>query len=251
MLIVLYHIPERVCDIIACVSGIIVVIPAFEPDSRLPQLIGRLKTDFRDFIVVDDGSHAATAIFDCLRGVGGVTLLVHDRNRGKGAALKTAFAEVLRSFPDATGVVTVDADGQHLPEDVIRIAESLSVNPDRLTLGVRTFGPGIPFRSKLGNLWTLGEFHLLTGHSVRDTQSGLRGIPRKLLPTLLEIPGDRYDYEIRMLVRAVRQLDGIVQVPITTVYERGNATSHFRPLADTLSTQRALIAEALTARCGS
>lgn len=248
---VLYHIPEWDCGIIPCVPEIIAVIPAFEPDSRLPQLISRLKTDFRDFIVVDDGSRSATAVFNRLRGIDGVTVLVHDRNRGKGAALKTAFAEVLRRFPDATGVITVDADGQHLPGDVIRIAESLSINPDRLTLGVRTFGPGIPFRSKLGNLWTLGEFRLLTGHSVRDTQSGLRGIPRKLLPALLEIPGDRYDYEIRMLVRAVRQSDGIVQIPITTVYERGNVTSHFRPLADTLSTQRALIAEALTARYGS
>lgn len=251
MLSVLYHIPEGVCDIIAGVSGITVIIPAFEPDSRLPQLISRLKTAFRDFIVVDDGSRSATAVFNRLRGIDGVTVLVHDKNRGKGAALRTAFAEVLRRFPDATGVVTADADGQHLPEDVIQIAESLSINPDRLTLGVRTFGPGIPFRSKLGNLWTLGEFRLLTGHSVRDTQSGLRGIPRKLLPSLLEIPGDRYDYEIRMLVHAVRQSGGIAQVPITTVYERGNATSHFRPLADTLSTQRALIAEALTARCGS
>ena len=250
-MLVLYHIPEGVCGIIAGVSGIIIVIPAFEPDSRLPQLISQLKADFRDFIVVDDGSRAATAAFDCLRGIDGVTVLVHDRNRGKGAALKTAFAEVLRSFPDATGVVTVDADGQHLPKDILRVAQSLAENPDRMTLGVRTFGPGTPFRSKLGNLWTLGEFRLLTGHSVRDTQSGLRGIPRMPLSALLEIPGDRYDYEIRMLVRAIRQSGGIVQIPIITVYENGNATSHFRPLADTLSTQRALIAEALTARFGS
>ena len=113
------------------------------------------------------------------------------------------------------------------------------------------FVKGFVVRSKFGNLWTLGEFRLLTGHSVRDTQSGLRGIPRELLPALLEIPGDRYDYEIRMLVRAVRRSGGIVQIPIATVYEQNNATSHFRPLADTLSTQRALIAEALTARCGS
>ena len=229
----------------------IVVIPAFEPDSRLPQLVDRLKADFRDFIVVDDGSRTAAAVFDCLRGVGGVTVLVHDRNRGKGAALRTAFAEVLRRFPDTPGVVTADADGQHLPADVARIAQSLAESSDRMTLGVRTFGPGTPFRSKLGNLWTLGEFRLLTGHLVRDTQSGLRGIPRGLLSALLEIPGDRYDYEIRMLVRAVRQAGGIVQVPIATVYEHGNSTSHFRPLADTLSTQRALIAEALTARFGS
>ena len=251
MLVVLYHIPEGVCDIIAYVNEIIVVIPAFEPGRRLLQLVLQLKQTFHRLIVVDDGSRSASVTFADLRSIDGVTVLVHGENRGKGAALKTAFAEVLRNVPNATGVVTVDADGQHLPEDVFRVAKSLTCNPDRLTLGVRTFGPNTPFRSKFGNLWTLGEFRLLTGHSVRDTQSGLRGIPRKLLSALLEIPGDRYDYEIRMLVRAVRQAGGIVQIPITTVYEHGNSTSHFRPLADTLSTQRALITEALTARYGS
>ena len=232
-------------------SEIIAVIPAFEPDDHLPQLVHRLKSAFQRLVVIDDGSRSASDIFADLRSIDGVTVLVHGENRGKGAALKTAFAEVLRRSPDSTGVVTVDADGQHLPEDILRVARSLAESPDRMTLGVRTFGPGIPFRSKLGNLWTIGEFHLLTGRSIRDTQSGLRGIPRKFLPALLEIPGDRYDYEIRMLVRAVRQSGGIIQVPITTVYAHGNATSHFRPLADTLSTQRALLAEALTARCGS
>ena len=250
MLVVLYHIPEGVCDIIASVNGIIVVIPAFEPDGHLPQLVRRLKPAFHRFIVVDDGSCSASTTFAELRSIDGVTVLVHEANRGKGAALKTAFAEVRRRFPDATGVITVDADGQHLPEDIRHVAQSLAENPDRITLGVRTFGPDTPFRSKFGNLWTLGEFRLLTGHSLRDTQSGLRGIPGELLSALLEIPGDRYDYEIRMLVRAVRQTGGIVQIPITTVYENGNATSHFKPLADTLNTQRALISEALTAQSG-
>lgn len=251
MLFILYHIHEGVCDIIVSVNEIIVVIPAFEPDSHLPQLVRRLKPVFHRLIVVDDGSRSASTVFADLRSLDGVTVLVHGENRGKGAALKTAFAEVRRRFPDAPGVITVDADGQHLPEDILRVAQSLAENPDRITLGVRTFGRGIPFRSKFGNLWTLGEFRLLTGHSIRDTQSGLRGIPCKLLPQLLEIPGDRYDYEIRMLVRAVRQTGGIIQLPITTVYENNNATSHFKPLADTLNTQRALIAEAITARCGS
>ena len=222
----------------------IAIIPAYEPDERLPRLISRLQPDFGAFVVVNDGSRTTGRVFDALRDRNGVTVLDHDENRGKGAALKTAFAEVLRRFPGVPGVVTADADGQHLPEDIVRVARALAAEPGRLVLGVRKFGAGIPFRSRLGNLWTRGEFRLLTGHSVRDTQSGLRGIPRELLPALLEIPGDRYDYEIRMLVRAVRAPGGIVQLPISTVYERGNATSHFRPLADTFSTQRALFAEA-------
>ena len=231
-------------------DNVVIAIPAFEPDSRLPKLVRRLKADFRDIVVVDDGSRAAIAVFEDLRTIEGVIVLSHDTNRGKGAALKTAFAEILRRFPRAVGTITVDADGQHLSEDVVRIAESLTRHPDRLTLGVRTFGTDIPFRSRLGNLWTIAEFHLLTGRHVRDTQTGLRGIPLSFLPTLTSIPGDRYDYEIRMLANIALRSRGLIQIPIATVYETGNATSHFRPLADTLSTQRALFAEALTARFG-
>lgn len=232
-------------------SQVVIIIPAFEPDQRLLKLVRQLKPDFKDFIVVDDGSRTTTPLFNELRTHDGVNVLSHGVNRGKGAALKTAFAELLRRYPDALGAVTVDADGQHLPKDVVRVAESLRQHPDRLTLGVRTFSKGIPFRSRLGNLWTLAEFRLLTGHAVRDTQSGLRGVPLAFVPRLLDIPGDRYDYEIRMLANAVLRSKGVVQVPIETVYEQGNRTSHYRPLADTFSTQRALFAEALTARFGS
>ena len=232
-------------------SQVVIIIPAFEPDRRMLELVRRLMKDFHDFIVVDDGSRSAAELFNELRTHDGVNVLAHDTNRGKGAALKTAFAELLRRYPDALGTVTVDADGQHLPKDVVRVAESLRRHPDRLTLGVRTFTKGIPFRSRLGNLWTVAEFRLLVGHSVQDTQTGLRGIPLTLVPQLLDIAGTRYDYEIRMLANAVLRAKGVVQVPIETVYEQVNRTSHYRPLADTFSTQRALFAEALTARFGS
>lgn len=232
-------------------SHVVITIPAFEPERRLAELVRRLKDDFHDIVVVDDGSHTAGAVFEDLRTIDGVTVLVHPKNRGKGAALKTAFTEILYRFPNAIGTVTADADGQHLPQDIVRIAESLRNYPDRLTLGVRTFGKDIPLRSRLGNLWTIAEFRLLTGHLVRDTQTGLRGIPLSLLPQFTKIPGDRYDYEIRMLTCATLQTKKPIQIPITTVYENGNEASHFKPLADTVSTQRALFAEALTARFGS
>lgn len=231
-------------------DNVVITVPAFEPDSRLPKLVRQLKPDFPAIVVVDDGSCASKTIFDELRTMDGVTVLEHFANRGKGAALKTAFAEILRKFPNAVGTVTVDADGQHLPDDVLRIAESLRRHPDRLTIGVRAFGKGIPFRSRLGNLWTIAEFRLLTGRHVRDTQTGLRGIPLAFLPPLMDIPGTRYDYEIRMLANLAMSSGGLIQIPIATVYENENASSHFRPLADTISTQRALLAEALTARFG-
>lgn len=229
---------------------VVVVIPAFEPDGRLPDLVRRLRTDFPAIVVVDDGSRHAGTIFDELRTINGVIVLSHAENRGKGAALKTAFAEILKRFPDVTGAVTADADGQHLPADIVRVAESLRDSPGVLTLGVRDFGKDIPFRSLLGNLWTIQEFRLLTGTRVQDTQSGLRGIPRDLVGQLLSVPGDRYDFEIRMLVKAALSCGGIRQVPIRTIYEEKNGTSHFRPFKDTVSTQRALFAAVLTERFG-
>ena len=231
------------------VDGILAVIPAFEPDERLVRLVRQLLPELPRILVVDDGSVRATDVFKTLHEIRGIRCLRHEQNRGKGAALKTAFSEVLNSYPDATGVVTADADGQHLPDDIIRVARSLSENPGRLTLGVRTFDKGTPFRSKLGNLWTVAEFRLLTGQPVSDTQSGLRGIPRTLLPELVSLPGERYDFEIRMLVKAARLPEGIIQLPIASVYEPGNGTSHFRPLVDTFSTQWALFSSALKAGC--
>lgn len=229
-------------------NDVIVTIPAFEPDASLVSLASNLLRKFTAIVIVDDGSTRSTEVFDHIARMKGVVLLRHPTNRGKGAALKTAFAEILRRFPCALGTVTVDADGQHLPDDVDKVAQSLSDVPGSLALGVRSFARDIPFRSRLGNLWTCCEFRLLTGRWIADTQTGLRAIPLSLLPRFLKLPGERYEYEIRMLVDAVRHLDPPRQIPITTVYADGNSTSHFRPLADTFRTQRALFAAALGSR---
>lgn len=224
------------------------VIPAYEPERSLPALVAALAPDFASVVVVDDGSRSPDAAdaFAALGGMPSVRLLRHAANCGKGAALKTAFADILRHAPGCAGVVTADADGQHLADDVRRVADATLANPGRVTLGVRSFSGAVPFRSRLGNFWTCGEFFLLTRRWVRDTQTGLRGIPRALLPSLAALAGDRYDYEARTLVAAARLPGGPVQVPIATVYQEGNKTSHYRPLADTFSTQLALFRAALS-----
>ena len=217
------------------------VIPVCDPDvERLAAAVQRLPEDFTHVVVVDDGSARGREAFDVVRGdVDAV--LVHEVNRGKGAALRTAFAWVREHLPHAAGVVTVDGDGQHDPEDVRRVAEALAEGPaEGLVLGVRTFAGNVPFRSKLGNFWTRGLFRLLTGLAVSDTQTGLRGIPSALLPRLLVIPGDRYEYEIRMLADARRHPAPPREVPVRTIYLDGNAASHYRPLRDTFRTQLAL-----------
>lgn len=227
-------------------NDIIVVIPAYEPDDSLIGLIERLGADFDRFIVVDDGSKTADATFECVAGMPGVTLLRHEVNRGKGAALKTAFAKVIADFPDAAGVVTVDADGQHLPEDVANVAKATRENPGRYTLGVRAFSGNVPLRSRFGNAWSRYFFFLLTGVMIYDTQTGLRGMPRDLLPELVAMPGDRYEYEMRMLVAAARKKLKPVQIQIKTVYLNDNKASHFNPIRDSLRTQLTLLHAAFT-----
>ncbi len=227
-------------------NKIVVVIPAYEPEDSLVELIKSLQTDFAHILVVDDGSKTADAVFEKVAFLDGVKLLRHDVNRGKGAALKTAFAAVTKDFPEAAGVVTADADGQHLPADIVAVAKSTLDHPDRFTLGVRAFDGDVPFRSRFGNAWSRWFFFLLTGTMVYDTQTGLRGIPAKFLPALCEMQGDRYEYEGRMLVAAARMKNKPEQVRIRTVYLEGNRTSHFNPIRDSLRTQTALLAARLS-----
>ena len=222
-------------------EDIALVIPVCDPDAeRFPPLVRRLREDFMHVVVVDDGSAQGREAFDAVHDKVDA-VLVHEANRGKGAALRTAFTWVQENLPRVAGVVTVDGDGQHDPEDVHRVAEELAHDPNGgIVLGVRSFAGDVPFRSKLGNFWTRGLFRLLTGLAVSDTQTGLRGIPSALLPRLLAIPGDRYEYEIRMLADARRHPAPPREVPVRTIYLDGNAASHYRPLRDTFRTQLAL-----------
>ena len=219
---------------------VIPVVPAYEPGVELVDTVESLRESFPHIVVVDDGSVKAGRVFAKIEALNGVEILRHDRNRGKGAALKTAFSYILAEHRDICGVVTVDADGQHLISDVRSVSEALIRHPGRLILGTRDFRGEIPFRSRFGNIWTRWEFFLLTGVLVKDTQTGLRGIPAAWLEALCDIAGDRYDYESRMLVHGARAKAGPLQIPIATVYLDGNRSSHFRPLVDAIRTQGAL-----------
>ena len=188
----------------------IILIPAYKPDQSLVRLARALRKQdpAAEILVIDDGSGSAYApIFTELR-IDGVTVQTHPANRGKGAALRTE---------------TAAAAGQR-----------------SIILGVRTKpdpnageeGTKVPLRSKIGNSATVGFFALATGARVADTQTGLRGFTPQILDWLLQIPGDKYEYEFSMLLRATRADVELVQVPIVKVYEPGNPTSHFRPLQD-------------------
>lgn len=211
----------------------VVVIPAYRPSERLIELVRALAG--RTLIVVDDGSGAAYArVFSRIAQLPDVHLLSHAANQGKGAALKTAMRYALATFPDLIGIVTADADGQHDPEDIARIASRLTADPEALVLGARQFGRAVPLRSRIGNVVTRRVVQLLAGQKLTDTQTGLRGIPARLLPDLVRIDAQGYDFELEMLLAARRLEVRVVEEPIRTIYEPGNLSSHFNPLLDSM-----------------
>ncbi|MBQ3652317.1 MAG: glycosyltransferase family 2 protein, partial [Clostridia bacterium] len=169
-----------------------IVIPAYQPDEKLTGVVNTLisKTNF-PIVIVDDGSRAdCQPIFAALSDLPLVTVLHHEVNRGKGAAMKTAFQYIYDHCPDAEGVITVDADGQHLPDDVLRVAEAFRSHRDALVTGSRRFTGNVPFKSRTGNAITRFVFAISTGVKVYDTQTGLRAFSRDNIPRMLSLKGD-------------------------------------------------------------
>lgn len=213
------------------------IIPSLDPDEKLRKVVEGLQAvGFDDILLINDGSDAAhTAPFTALAQLPGVTVLTHPVNRGKGRALKTAFAYVLENRPDSLGVVTVDGDGQHRPADVLALARALETDNSRVYLGARDFDrPEVPPRSRFGNRTTSLVFRLLCGLRIRDTQTGLRAIPRVLLADFCAVPGERFEYETNMLLEFRQKKLPYTELPIETVYIEDNQTSHFRPVRDSV-----------------
>ena len=217
-------------------------IPAYRPPEALIDLVRRLGGLGRPIVVVNDGSgEAFDPLFHSVARLPNVVVCEHAINLGKGAALRTAMHVCLTRFRDATGIVTLDADGQHDPEDARRVGDRLDEKPDTLVLGVRRFLGTVPLRSRIGNTLTRWLFRLLLGVSLTDTQTGLRGIPRNLAKRLLRLRSRRYDFEMEMLIVCREVGVPIDQVEIRTIYLDGNATSHFHPVFDSLFIYFALL----------
>jgi putative flippase GtrA len=222
-----------------------VLVPAYVPGPALVQTLADLRTARPDWslLVVDDGSGAAYAgLIDAARAAG-ADVLTLPVNRGKGAALKAGMAHVAATRPGAP-VVCADADGQHALDDIVAVGERLLAEPDarRLVLGSRTFDGRVPLRSRLGNTVTRWLFTAATRSRITDTQTGLRAIPAGLLAWASAVPGERYEYELQVLLRAGRQGIELEQVPIATIYLEDNASSHFRPVLDSLRVYAPLLA---------
>ena len=215
-----------------------IVIPSFNPSSGLVQVAaGLIESGFDDIIIVNDGSDKEhTAPFEELKKFHQCTVLTHSENMGKGAALKTAFLFFAQERSGKKGVVMVDGDGQHLKGDVVKCAHALLQSDDAVVMGVRDFfHPDVPRRNSLGNRTTAFAFRVLFGIRLRDTQTGLRGIPAQHIPLMLDIQGSRFEYETNMLLELRRRGIPFVEVEIETVYEdEPGERSHYRPLLDSL-----------------
>ena len=213
----------------------IILIPAYEPDAQLLEVVGAIRAadPALALVVVDDGSGPAYGqIFEGARRAG-AHVISHPANRGKGSALKTGFRFILDRFP-GHDVVCADSDGQHSVIDILRVAELAGTDATSMVLGARTFAGDVPARSRFGNAATRLLFRLATGERIPDTQTGLRGYPAAMLPWLLTVSGERYEYELNLLLEAKAAGYRIASVDIATIYLDHNSGSHFRPFADSV-----------------
>lgn len=234
--------------------SIIVLIPAYKPDQRLLETLRGLSETGLSTVVVDDGSpDEFKPIFDEASKMRGVEVIRHLVNLGKGAALRTGFNHAFCRYRHATGVVTADADGQHRAEDIVQVALAQTRSLKKLILGVRSFNGKVPLRSRIGNRLTSILYRGIQGQALRDTQTGLRGVPKTLAAAMLRSPASGYEFEIEMLIVARRMNIEVEQVEIATVYHDNNASSHFNPLFDSVRIYflllRFSLASLLTAVC--
>ena len=210
----------------------VILIPAYNPDDRLTQLTADIRgiCDY-SIVVVDDGSDPMCApVFSAAEALG-ATVLHSDRNYGKGHALKTGFSYI-NTIGETQGIVCADCDGQHKPADILAVAKAIDPDDEDIVLGTRQFKRGVPLKSHIWNRLSCITFFLATGQLVPDTQTGLRGYPPELLPWLLEIEGERFDYELNVLLGAIGAEYDIIQIHIDTIYHEKNRDSHFRPMID-------------------
>ena len=210
----------------------LVLIPAYKPDDRMVALCSELRGAGLSVLVVDDGSGPAFRVFFDQAQALGCHVERHAVNLGKGRALKTGINAAMNGCPNLSALITADADGQHTCTDILRIAQAMQEHPDALVMGSRAFTGDVPFKSRAGNAITRHVYRFVTGIRCHDTQTGLRGIPASRLGDMLPLPGERYEYEMTMLLKLRDLQMPLIEVPIETIYIDDNKGSHFHPLRD-------------------
>ena len=212
-----------------------IILPSLDPDEKFLAVVdGLIEAGFEKIVIVDDGScEEKQHFFTEAEKHPQTVVLHHEVNKGKGRALKDAFAYVLDKLPEMQGVITIDGDGQHLTEDIIACGEKMLELGDKVVLGSRNFdAPGVPNRNGKGNKFTAKMFGVFFGIKIRDTQTGLRAIPREYLPLFCEIEGERFEYETNMLLVMKKRGVDFYEQSIATVYDPEDYSTHYHPIKD-------------------
>lgn len=218
----------------------IALIPAYEPDNKLLQLLKELVEKKFSIILVDDGSGKAyRKIFDEAKNYAYV--ISYDKNKGKGYALKIGLKYIKENISEEYSVITMDSDGQHTVEDAEKLLRYIENHPNEIALGMRLRKNNIPLKSKFGNELTRLVYKLSTGIDIYDTQTGLRAFTYKLVDMMLDIEGNRYEYEMNVLLEAASSRIKMQEIEIQTIYENNNKGSHFHPVRDSLIIYRQIL----------
>lgn len=213
---------------------VIILIPAYNPEKELVEIVKKLQAN--KIIVVNDGSES-TKYFEEIKQY--CEIINNEKNMGKGVALKRGFTYIIEKYPNVHGVVTADADGQHLVDDIEKIKRTLQKSESKIVLGTRNFKEKqVPIINKVGNIFISYVFYRKTKVKINDTQTGLRGIPKKYLNEIIKIPGERYEYEINQLKFFAKNVE-IVQVKIATVYSK-KIKSSFKRIKDSIKVLKAM-----------
>ena len=236
---------ESVQNLRKALSDAVILIPSLEPDERLPAYIQKLAdSGFGHIVVVDDGS--SESYQEIFRRIGDidprVQVLHHDVNHGKGVALKTGYKWIQEHLPEISGVITADADGQHTVPDCVHLAEELEKGTRALYLGSRDFSlPNVPPKSRTGNRFTSVLFFLLYGKWLQDTQTGLRAFRKEDLQFMIDVEGERFEYEMNVLIACARNDLPMIPITIETVYENENKGTHYHPFRDSMRIFKVII----------
>ncbi len=224
-------------------QGVAGIVPCYNAGGRVRNVIEKMGAVLEHVMVVNDGSTDG-----CIQSLEGlpVEILSFEKNRGKGHAILTGLKRALE-YPECTACCLLDADGQHDPAEIPRLFERMRETGAGLVIGARDFGAGsVPWRSRFGNRVTALVTARLLGARLPDTQSGFRMLSRPFAEAVLaSVAGGRYETEMEIIIRALRGGYRVESVPISTIYEEANRSSHFRKIRDSLRIYRRLMRAAL------
>lgn len=215
---------ERMKALACCV-----IVPTYNNDRTLEEVIRNVGRYCADIIVIDDGSTDRTG--EILKAIDGIDVVTFPRNRGKGVALKKGFRYALKK--GFTYAITIDSDGQHMAEDIVQFVNKIERHPGCIIVGARNMTvDNVPKKSNFGRKFSNFWFRFETGKKVPDTQSGFRLYPLAPVCRMWYFTG-RYEFEIEVLVRCSWHGIRVRSVPVRVWYApRNERVSHFKPFYD-------------------